>query len=807
MNKKILTLLISGLFLVVVVFVLAVKENPQSLCLKVSAADTIPNPDIPKVQDSQGTGGKMDQISKSVEERGIVPCKLSECTFCYLLLMVERIFFWLLSIAFIFAVLIVIVAGLLYITAMGSSGMMSAAKDALKYAIVGFIICLLSWLAIHVFYILLGYKGKDNSNWWQMNCETSSESASEVPNISITKTSLAEEVDSANPGGRNNPFALSDLSLEKLASIPDNKYFFIHGIGGQPLDQASAELEKVVSESEGSGKVVYAAVPYQDQNGNVVGSRLINLNNYLSSDKQGGSLGTSLSNQQVDNFSNLALFILSQSASHEIPLISTPKNTEPISFSGIWPETDWYANSGSQSSPSFNPSSSVSEGMHYQEGTGPYFYDPARYDNQISDDQTHVDVNVNEDGSLNLKNPVTVENVAKGVSSEKLNNYLTQLINVLFKVQNQYEVQGKKGDFIDGLNNLLTQSISDKLGKISGGYSSQENNIDQSGIAEEIAKISQNKLSNSGMSNNLNTNTGASTTETANTDTPTTDAVLNTGLSQNSWVTGGTGILPDKIQTNGTNNQPSNSDIINMIKNILKNQNSGSSGGGGNGNNSGNGNTGNSGSSGNTGNSGTSNNNSSGDWSDTSLNVKGYTLSPEEKTRLESMIEKDLKMVNLDVPPEFVMCIIQRESNFNPEAHNNRGEDSVGLMQINKRSGTDKVSLNALKKYSPELYQDLLKQHGSDSKIIDYASMKSRNDPQGEKGKTIIALGIAYLKDNNMRGRGDGLGSPSNWDNLAASYNCGAAGCKGGRTDYSNNVTACTRTMLKKDGKNPDTGK
>ncbi|MEW6171413.1 MAG: transglycosylase SLT domain-containing protein, partial [Candidatus Omnitrophota bacterium] len=171
------------------------------------------------------------------------------------------------------------------------------------------------------------------------------------------------------------------------------------------------------------------------------------------------------------------------------------------------------------------------------------------------------------------------------------------------------------------------------------------------------------------------------------------------------------------------------------------------------------------------------------------------------RQRLEKMISDDLREVNLNVPPEFVMCIIKKESNFKPEALNDRGEYSVGLMQLNKRSGTDRAALSGLKKYGRNLYQKLLNNHGSDSKITDTSSLMSKNDPASEKGMTNIALGIAYLKKINAEnGRGNGLRNDTDLDNLAAGYNCGPARCKGGRTAYSNDVVACTRTMRAKSG-------
>ena len=280
-------------------------------------------------QGSGMTPQGFDQSSKDatadVEQRGLVPCTLTECTFCHLLRLMERIFFWLLSLAFAVAVFFVVVSGFLYIFSIGDSSMMSFAKEGLKLSLIGFVICILSWLSIHLVYTVLGYKG---DNWWQIDCNENKTAYTtqekQVPNP------YKNELASNSLGGRSNPIALPDLASQGIAAIPENKYFFIHGIGGQPLKNSAQQIAKITQEAKEQKKIVYAAVPYQDPiTGDPIGVDPINLTNYLSADLK----------VTLDNLENVIINkLISRMSSSEIPLLISDSSENVPQFNNKWPQ-------------------------------------------------------------------------------------------------------------------------------------------------------------------------------------------------------------------------------------------------------------------------------------------------------------------------------------------------------------------------------------------------------------------------------------------------------------------------------------
>ncbi|MBU2025910.1 MAG: pilin [Patescibacteria group bacterium] len=100
----------------------------------------------------------------------LVPCGPgtdTPCELCHILVMASNIFSFFLKISLGFAILFAGVAGVLYITSAGNESMMTAAKNAIKYAALGFALCLLAWLLINILAGSLGY----TENWWSPNIE------------------------------------------------------------------------------------------------------------------------------------------------------------------------------------------------------------------------------------------------------------------------------------------------------------------------------------------------------------------------------------------------------------------------------------------------------------------------------------------------------------------------------------------------------------------------------------------------------------------------------------------------------------
>ena len=83
---------------------------------------------------------------------GIVPCGAvgtgEMCTLCHLIVGIHKIIKWGLGIMFVIAIVIITIAGIMYIVSTGNESMMQAAKKALMYALVGVAIMLLAWVIV-----------------------------------------------------------------------------------------------------------------------------------------------------------------------------------------------------------------------------------------------------------------------------------------------------------------------------------------------------------------------------------------------------------------------------------------------------------------------------------------------------------------------------------------------------------------------------------------------------------------------------------------------------------------------------------
>jgi hypothetical protein len=606
--------------------------------------------------------------------------------------MVERIFYWLLSLAFVVAVFFVIVSGFLYILSIGDSGTMGLAKEGLKYSLIGFVICLCSWLAIHLVYILLGYQGEEK--WWQIECD-SSETAQNIE-VDYASKLYANEIPVDNLGGRNNPIALPDLFTQGLSNIPENKYFFIHGLGGQPLDQAANQLAVQVKSAAENKKIVYAAVPYTNTTGENIGTNLIKLNNYLASDQK----------KTLDNFTDLVLKLVAASGSLEVPLVVSQDQKEVVSFNNIWPENpDFYE--GEQSI--FRTLSTMTkEGLLYKE-TGPVVINWP--DNKIPKNFSDFTINLDYDEKtgkyiLNLLDPVIVT-VPNNISPEAARAAARDFAKILVLLQKKQRMYSEKEDILTELTNLLLKND----------------------VKKELTKNGEPKGNDSGYYRDFKEDKNGNVTKKRN------------------WENNGTGILPSGIATkpvtgtglpsvaSGTNKNM-NKELENLIREYLKNNSKNSS----------------------SSDPGSSNNQTSGSPSSPSTGsrigtdtvakestvpisiepVTGAVADPNSMVSLVSVgvsgplsleqrgairdliinIQKEEyekfqeggKYKPLNIPPEYVLCLIQAESSFNPVAVSPTG--AAGLGQHTDDS--QKEAAEMMQQTTPKHYEEFSKKYGRD---------------------------------------------------------------------------------------------
>jgi hypothetical protein len=87
-----------------------------------------------------------------VHADGLVPCtgdtQETTCTICDLIVGIKGIIDWFLKIVFATCILMLVVGGIMYIVSAGNQNMVSHAKSAITYALIGIIIIFTAFLLI-----------------------------------------------------------------------------------------------------------------------------------------------------------------------------------------------------------------------------------------------------------------------------------------------------------------------------------------------------------------------------------------------------------------------------------------------------------------------------------------------------------------------------------------------------------------------------------------------------------------------------------------------------------------------------------
>lgn len=113
-------------------------------------------------------------IVSSAFAQALVPCGLegkADCTLCHLVIGFKNIYDYLLYVILLpGTILVVVIAGLIYMVSSGDKGLIEKAKSALIYAITAMILALLAWLIINATLYALGYQNV--GNWWTFTCDT-----------------------------------------------------------------------------------------------------------------------------------------------------------------------------------------------------------------------------------------------------------------------------------------------------------------------------------------------------------------------------------------------------------------------------------------------------------------------------------------------------------------------------------------------------------------------------------------------------------------------------------------------------------
>ena len=124
--------------------------------------------------------------SAFAQTKGLIPCGTSyasdPCTLCHLIVGMQGLIdFGLKKIMLPLAILMIVVAGVIYIISAGNEHLMTLAKTGLTYILAGFAIILAAWIMVNTVLNLVGVKsdlGLSITRWDQFSCSTNSSTPS-----------------------------------------------------------------------------------------------------------------------------------------------------------------------------------------------------------------------------------------------------------------------------------------------------------------------------------------------------------------------------------------------------------------------------------------------------------------------------------------------------------------------------------------------------------------------------------------------------------------------------------------------------
>ena len=113
-----------------------------------------------------------------VSEGAFVPVKYTPCQLCHFFVMFdETIDFFLNSIVFPVGALMLVIGGLMFITAVEDPGRIEKAKKLITSTFLGLIIIFSAWTVINLFFVVIGISDfapqADPNKWFVINCPIS----------------------------------------------------------------------------------------------------------------------------------------------------------------------------------------------------------------------------------------------------------------------------------------------------------------------------------------------------------------------------------------------------------------------------------------------------------------------------------------------------------------------------------------------------------------------------------------------------------------------------------------------------------
>lgn len=131
---------------------------------------------------TDGNATCVADVSDDLCSGGLIPCgkqvdnpttswdESAPCDSCSMMLMGQLTIEFLVQIAAIFATLVIIIGGFLYIFAVGQSSTIDKAKSIIKYTLIGFVIIFIAWSIVNSILATVGYIDPLGGNWYTV-CE------------------------------------------------------------------------------------------------------------------------------------------------------------------------------------------------------------------------------------------------------------------------------------------------------------------------------------------------------------------------------------------------------------------------------------------------------------------------------------------------------------------------------------------------------------------------------------------------------------------------------------------------------------
>ncbi len=182
-----------------------------------------------------------------------VSCNGLNCGFCSFLETLSGTYNIILALAFVFAVLIAVIAGFSYVFSFGSRSFQKKSKSILLGTLIGFAFVILGWVVIHGFFSVLNYKNQ--GSWWQFKCEkefqntppTEDKTATiqynnQNGNKITTYLTLGQYLESTDKTAQISGLLAASLFMDQLQNLKEGEYLTFSAPGVQSFSNGNKEV-------------------------------------------------------------------------------------------------------------------------------------------------------------------------------------------------------------------------------------------------------------------------------------------------------------------------------------------------------------------------------------------------------------------------------------------------------------------------------------------------------------------------------------------------------------------------------------